>query len=62
MNSWDMGSMNEDYRFAQILTAQENNQMPFQHFQLIPIIKTMPGFGDFVGKCQMSMHIITNFV
>jgi hypothetical protein len=29
MNSWDMGSMNEDYRFAQILTAQENNQMPF---------------------------------
>ncbi|CAD8180053.1 unnamed protein product [Paramecium pentaurelia] len=59
---WDLGCVNEDYRFAQILTAQENNQMPYQHFQLIPIIKTIPGFNDFIFKSQNNNHIITNFI
>ncbi|CAD8206260.1 unnamed protein product [Paramecium pentaurelia] len=61
-NIWDMACINEDYRFAQILTAQDYNQMPFQHFQLIPIIKSIPKFDDFILKTLNSIHIITNFV
>ncbi|KAM3128894.1 hypothetical protein pb186bvf_019029 [Paramecium bursaria] len=62
MQAWESTCVQEDYRFAQILISQESNQLPFQQFQMLPIIKNMPGFQELIVRGQSCCNILTFWI
>jgi hypothetical protein len=50
LNAWESTSKHEEYRFASIMTANENVQVSFEHYQLVPVLRSIPGVGELINR------------